>query len=417
MASEFEKLASYIAARIIDSPGAFENILASGINYKDWPDRFLAKKVISDFERELVNGETSAIWHSVRNLYPESLADIFGETDYPSDQRTIKAHYDKLLYNEKAEELSVKIQNNPSQAAVFVHEFLDYKASSVEVVDFHEAIGDMVLSHEKKKAEGKQLVTIDNWPLLSDAIGGFNPGRLGMLVADTGFGKTNLGIQLAIDASEKMPTLYINMEMIKDDFTQRAVSCMEGMRPKDFHGDWNVEKAKLRAKSRKFFYSTGRDLSMVEITAACRAYKRKHGIEFIVVDYDQKIKLQDSKLEEWRELHKSVVGLETIAKELECYVLVMAQSNLDGGISGSKRSSFPANQVFMFEKNKENDAETIIRASKNRFGIKNASVTCEYDPAKAMVREKEKFVWTQSKKPKKEFKKSSEKEPSMAYEC
>jgi hypothetical protein len=118
VASEFEKLASYIAARIIDSPGAFENILASGINYKDWPNRFLAKQVVSDFERELVNGETSAIWHSVKNLYPERLSEVFGETDYPSDQRTIKAHYDKLLYAEKAEELSVKIQNNPEQGLI-----------------------------------------------------------------------------------------------------------------------------------------------------------------------------------------------------------------------------------------------------------------------------------------------------------
>jgi len=417
MASEFEKLASYIAARIIDSPGAFENILASGINHKDWPNRFLAKQVVSDFERELVNGETSAIWHSVKNLYPERLSEIFGETEYPSDQRTIKAHYDKLLYREKAEDLSVKIQNNPEQAAMFVHEFLDYKASSVEVVDFHQAICDMEKTHLAQKASGKQLVTIPNWPLLSDSIGGFNPGRVGMLVADTGFGKTNLGIQLAIDASETIGTLYLNMEMIKDDFTQRAVSCMEGMRPKDFHGDWNVEKAKLRAKGRKFFYSTGKDLSMVEIGATCRSYKRKHDIELIVVDYDQKIKLQDSRMEEWRELQKSVVGLEDLAKELKCYVLVLAQSNLDGGISGSKRSSFPASQVLMFEKNKEKENETIIRASKNRFGIRNASVVCDYEPAKAMVREKEKFVWTQSKKPKKEFKKSSEKEPSMAYEC
>ncbi len=417
MATELERLTAFIAARIIDSPGAFENILASGINYKDWPDKFLAKTVVTEFERELVHGERNAVWHSAKQLYPEKLAEVFGETEYPSDQRTIRAHYDKLLYREKAEELSVKIQNNPEQAAMFVHEFLDYKASSVEVVDFYQGICDMVETHAAQKLAGKQLVTIPNWPLLSEAIGGFNPGRVGMLVADTGFGKTNLGIQLAIDASEVTPTLYLNMEMIKDDFTQRAVSCMEGLKPKDFHGDWNVEKAKLRAKLRKFFYSTGKDLSMVEIGATCRAYVRKHGVEFIVVDYDQKIKLQDSRMEEWRELQKSVVALEDLAKELKCYVLVLAQSNLDGGISGSKRSSFPASQVLMFEKNKENDSETIIRATKNRFGQRNVSVRCEYEPAKAMVREKEKFVWTQSKKPKKEFKKSSEKELSGTYEC
>jgi predicted ATP-dependent serine protease len=196
------------------------------------------------------------------------------------------------------------------------------------------------------------------------------------------------------------------MEMIKSDFTQRAVGCMEGLKPRDFHGDWNVEKAKLRAKLRKFFYSTGKDLSLTEIIACCKSYKRKHGIEFVVIDYDQKIKLE-SRDEEWRELHKSVVAIESLAKELEMYIIVLAQSNMDGGISGSKRSSFPASQVFMFEKNREDESEILIRAVKNRFGIMNHSVKVDYEPSKAMVREREKFVWTQAKKQKKEFKRSS----------
>lgn len=406
MASELVNLLSYIACRVIDTPGTFERIQLLGINYNDWPKSALAYDCMHGFAINLQDGETSAAWKACRSLFPERLGEIFGETDYPGDPRTIAVEYQRLMQKENAESLSVQISKTPERAMDLISEYLNYKSSSVNIVSFEDAISHMVETQEKAKAEGKQLVTIPNWPLLSDAIGGFNPGRMGVLVADTGFGKTNLGIQLAIDASTSMGTLYFNMEMIESDFTQRAVSCMENMRPKDFHGEWNVGRAKLRAKTRKLFYSTGKDLSLMEIQSACRAYKAKHDVQLIIVDYDQKIVLS-GRDEEWKELQRASVALESIAKELNCYVLLLAQSNMDGGISGSKRATFSASQVFMFEKNKENQEEIIIRATKNRFGIRNASVKVDYEPASALVREKEKFVWIAALK--KEYKKTSAK--------
>ncbi len=405
MATELEKLVSFIANRVIDTPGAFENIIIAGINYQDWPE-CTAKESMTEFAKNLEHGETHASWKACKALFPERLREIFGESEYPSDPKSIQAEYGKLLSREKAEQLSVFIAQAPDRAMDLISNYLNYKSSSVNIVSFDEAILTMAEVHEKQKLEGKQLVVFPNWRMLSESIGGFNPGRMGVMVADTGFGKTNLGIQLAIDASTEIPTLYFNMEMIEADFTQRAVSSMESMKPKDFREAWNVDKAVLKAKTRKLFYSTGKDLSLMEMQAACRAYKIKHNIGFIVVDYDQKIQLQ-GRDEEWRELQRASVLLESIAKELNCYVLLLAQSNHDGGISGSKRSMFPASQVLMFEKNKEDQSQVLIRASKNRFGIRNASVAVNYDPASATVRELEKFVWIE--KSKKEYKKTSEK--------
>lgn len=416
MATELERMTAFIAARVIDTPGTFERVVGLGINFRDWPEHFLSREVLDSFEKNMGVSEQTAVWKAAQSLAPEKLSEIFGQIEYPSEPQALKHLYEKLIYREKVAGLSADLSRFPERAPDLVNNFLNYRGSSVEIIPFEEAIGLMAEAHQKQRAEGKQLVTIPNWPRLSDAVGGFNPGRLGILVADTGFGKTNLGVQLSIDASVSIPTLYLNMEVIRDDFTQRAVACMEYLKPKDFHGDWNVERAKLSAKQRKFFFSTGKDLSPAEIAACCRKYKTEHDVGIVIVDYDQKIVLSGAD-EEWRELQRASVGLERVAKDLGIYILLLAQSNLDGGISGSRRATFPASHVLLFEKNKEDETEVIIRAMKNRFGVRNAAVKVAYEPAVARVKEVEGFVWIQSKKQKKEFKKPAETTASHAYDC
>ena len=406
MATDLEMLTSYITRQAILSEGALDNILANGINFKDWPNFRCRKTLEKFFIESSTNGYKYALWSATKSGDMDFLDDLLGATSYPSDAHTIKIEYTNLMSKERAEILGVQISTNPAKATDFISEFLNYQASGTEVVSFEDAVLRMHEAQKLARASGKQKVHIRNWPMLSDAINGFNPGRLGIMIADTGFGKTNLGVQLALDASMDFPTLYFNMEMIETDFTQRMVASMMKMRSKDFQQDWDPYKAELFAKERKLFYTTGKDLPLMDIQGLARSFKKKHGIEFIVVDYDQKIQL-GGRDEEWRELQKASVALEAIAKELGCYVLLLAQSNLDGGISGSKRSAFPASNVFMFEKD---DDSTIVRVTKNRFGKRNAAVKIKYDPEMAVVREEENYLWI-DKKQKKEFKKSNVKTP------
>lgn len=409
MATELDTLTAYIARQCLLTPGTFDAITSGGINYKDWPEG-IAKKALTNFKEDLEKGFTYAVWKANKAGTIDLLEEVYGAITYPSDAQIIVTEYQGLLWKERAENLGVNICNNPSRTQELISEFLQVQASGVEIVEFGEGIETLIERHRLLKEQGKQKIVLTNWPKLSENIGGFNPGRLGMLVADTGFGKTNLGVQFALDASYDLPTLYFNMEMISEDFTQRLVASMEKLEPRDFLHDWDGGRAILHSRTRKLFYSTGKGLSLSEMCSTARHFKRKQNIEFIVVDYDQKIKLNQSKLEEWRELQKAAEGLEELAKELRCYVLLLAQSNLDGGISGSKRSSFPASQVFMFEKNKEAEAdETLIRAAKNRFGPRNASVSVDYKASIASVREKDSFVWIGQKSQSKAYKKPKEK--------
>lgn len=406
MATELETLCSYITRQVILTDGALDNVVAAGINPHEWPDRLKCKEIFIEFQ---ANVETKnfqyAVWNATKKLHIEVLENIFGNITFPSDQKVIKLEYEKLLARERAEQLSVQIANNPEAVNKFIDEFLSQASSSVDVVTFEEALDEFVESNKAKKAKNELEIMIPGWEMLSRSIGGWNPGRLGILIADTGFGKTNLGIQLSLCAAKNLPTLYYNMEMIGDDFTQRLISSMLSMKPRDFYGEWNTERARLHVKERKLFLTKGKTLSLNEIRSVARKYKKEQDIKFIIVDYDQKIALGASRDEEWKLLQKAAEGLEELAKELQCYVLLLAQSNLDGGISGSKRSTFPATNVFMFEKVEE---DTIIRLTKNRFGKRNAAVKVDYEPETATVIEKDMYVWVEKKK-KDGFKKSSDK--------
>lgn len=389
VATELERLTAYITRHAILTPGSAEHVIAAGINPRDWPtyqSKVIFEKFLEDHQK---NGYEYAAWQASKNGLPQ-LQEIYGAFQYPADTNTIKSEYLRLLDLEQAERLGVMISAQPLRAKELIAEYLGKKSSSVEIVTFAESVMGLAEDQRKMRQEGKLRVDIPNWPILSQAIGGFNPGRLGILIADTGFGKTNFGIQMALDASMKIPTLYFNMEMVKNDFTQRLVANVLKMGPKDFHQEWDCGRAELFAKQRELFYSTGKDLSLLEIESVCRSYKSKHKIEIIMVDYDQKLQLSQAR-EEWKELQQASVALESLAKELNCYVLLFAQSNLEGQISGSKRSTFPASNVFIFEKHEDS---SIVRATKNRFGVRNATIRVDYNPALASVVEKEPYVWT-----------------------
>ena len=142
---------------------------------------------------------------------------------------------------------------------------------------------------------------------------------------------------------------------------------------------------------KKIYFSKGKGLSTSEIFSICRNHKKNSGLDFIVVDYDQKIVLNTSKeMPEWKALQIAIESFEALAKELQCYVLILAQESAEGDISGSRRSKFPASTVLRFYK--DESEQFLIEALKNRFGARNERVEVEYVPQKNIAREKGSYV-------------------------
>ena len=281
------------------------------------------------------------------------------------------------------------ICTDAEQIEFALSKYTDEDSKTIEVYNFFDESVNIIRNNHAAVAAGTAIVELPDWPLLSNMIGGMNPGRVSLLVASTGFGKTNLALALARSAAKRAPTLFINMEMIAQDIGERIL-VGEARMPLNslktgISDASKVEAAVLPFESRRLAYTGGRALSANQIFSLARVEKKK-GMQFLFIDYDQKIQLQTSReTPEWKALQLVVEQIESLAKELGIWICLLSQSDDNGDPSASKRSKYPASSVLRFY---ESDGRPVIQAVKNRFGRHNAAVEIDYRPECAYAAEK-----------------------------
>ena len=223
---------------------------------------------------------------------------------------------------------------------------------------------------------------VGGYPLLSKLIGGFNDSRITMCVAGTGVGKTTFMLNLALEAIKDFPILFINMEMSIDDILHRIAAISAGV--SQSHLDYlTKEGLDARAKAHSYllshnpiFMTDGSSMSAQQI--ANEIYSRsKEGVKFVIIDYDQKIKTDDSYDQEWKVILKTVEALEEIAKQTKVHVIILAQGDDDNEPKASKRSKQPCAAVLSFFQDGE---KFFIKSLKNRFGPKfKLEMKCDFN--------------------------------------
>lgn len=212
-------------------------------------------------------------------------------------------------------------------------------------------------------------------------IGGFNPERIGIAMGETGFGKTNLAINLALAAARTMGVAYVNMEMGYADMVKRFAVIGAQVNYRDYGQgafDPGAVKNRLSSVADKIQITSGKALSLPQISAWARLRHRKNPLGLLVIDYDQKVDLRlGFGIEEWKELQKAVEAFEALAMELGIYVLLLAQVNREGKIAGSFRALYPAHTALRFREHETHGP--IIEAVKNRHGKKSQALTVLYN--------------------------------------
>ena len=175
--------------------------------------------------------------------------------------------------------------------------------------------------------------------------GGFEPGQLIILAAQTGKGKTAFAMNLTRDIAvvSKVPTLYINTEMSGEQMDCRWTSILTGIdHNKVASGQLDdsemsrVMKA-LGAMDKSGFYSvTEPALTMQRLVSICRRYAAQKKCRVIVVDYIGRMDTLDPKLQEWQVLKTAAKRLKTLAQELKAAVIMLAQVNEDEKLEGAR---------------------------------------------------------------------------------
>lgn len=302
----------------------------------------------------------------------------------------IKIYYEKYLNFLLAKDLVKEISHDPEQAHKLCKDFLENKTTTTKYFNLESEIKNFVFDYEEKSQLGQIEVVLSMFPLLSKTISGFNPGRVSILTAYSGFGKTNFGINFLVAAMQDGKNcLYINMEMDPSDMVKRTLQATCKISSSEFkNGNYisaitNGAQSLINAKNN--YFTDGSALSLVQINQIILEIKRKQNLHFLIVDYDQKLVMNDYGIEqEWMAVKKAVETLEEIAKREVVHVLLFAQTNEEsqGMPIASRRAIQPASSVIQFTK--ENDIP-VLKFLKNRFGPVSEKIKLIYDPSKSVI--------------------------------
>ena len=163
------------------------------------------------------------------------------------------------------------------------------------------------------------------------------------IAASTGVGKTGLSLNIAINlATQKVPVLYVNLEMNIDEITTRVLSILSGVEIDKIdtgnYGD-NKEDFRLVGKFAEtlrhstLYMTDNTPKNINHITSLVHKYHAKHGIKVIIVDYIGHIR--NDKLAFKENSKRISLGrynqmLKQICTTLGIKLIVVAQMNREG---------------------------------------------------------------------------------------
>lgn len=192
--------------------------------------------------------------------------------------------------------------------------------------------------------------------------GGMKPGDMFVVAARPSMGKTafmmNVVEHVALDLEK--PTGVFSVEMTQDQLVARVIASRAKINVRDIgpankpnRGDLqHIQRIAItvaEAKNR-LLVDQRENVTINQIRAKARRWKREFGIEFLAIDYLQLLKAPSKQSENSREREVADIskGIKSLAKELKIPIMVLAQLNrgpegrggkADGSNTGKPRMS------------------------------------------------------------------------------
>lgn len=382
---EFHKYLASIAYYWVLNDENQKKYISLGINPDHWID-CEAKSLLREY---LFFVKQKGKSFADKMISPKILALDVLEHEFDIDE--FRSTYNTNLKRHKAIILGRSLQSNPDAADDILARYTAKQSVLKDMKELPEMMAGAVVDNETKIKNKTNLVILPGFEMLSRAISGFNPQRISMLGAISGFGKTKLAVNLAVAAAKNTRTLYFNMEMGYTDFSAMFIQNMTGIT----HNEWTSGayltgelKNKLintiKNNDLDLVASDGKNLSIDEIYSMSIHYTNNYDRSFIIIDYDQKI-LSSEKGEEWQQMLKTIVRLEDLAKITNSHVLVLYQADDEGNIKSSKRAMQPASCVLNFY---QEEGNFFIKSTKNRFA-QHFILKVDYKPEITLIKELE----------------------------
>lgn len=163
---------------------------------------------------------------------------------------------------------------------------------------------------------------------------GFKNGNLVIIGARPSTGKSNVGFNILVNASESVPVGFVSAEMDTISAVQRSLATAGGFDDNALvTGKMTMEQedrfqfACDKLKDRKVYINDKPAISVLEVEILARKWKRERKIGILIVDYLQLLRAEARG--RTRENEVSIISktLKKIARELDIPVVALAQLN------------------------------------------------------------------------------------------
>lgn len=258
--------------------------------------------------------------------------------------------------------------------------------------------------HYAKMVTEAQTVSLDlgRWLPSFGKLRRITPGNVVLIVGDTGFGKTNVLLNV-IRSAKHLPSLFFELELPKTDMFERFVAHRHKLTGKQVEEEY--EKGQLVGADvldeefpNMHICEEGRmTLGMME-TIVTKA-ELKMGVKPVLVAVDYAQLMAGEGKSRYEKASEVAEGLKILAKATKTIVLVSSQVDRESGrsntvgVHSAKDSGSLENSAGLIigMKRDEQDASLmtlrILKATKGGAGLE---VACNYDGARATITERAK---------------------------
>lgn len=300
--------------------------------------------------------------------FPNQFEIILRATDYPGDYLAYSALEEAIVdraVRRRMTAASIAIGNMAKHSGP-VDDVIDVARKTLDdALGRHEVRITSMLDdvhqvlHEYRKAVH---VTPSPWEKLNGIIGGFAPGRMYVLAARPGIGKSSLATQIAYRLAQNGAVIFSTLEMTKGEiYTRILAQQANSYYPKS--GEAIPDHVILQEA--EWIDTSLPDIRVLDdskqttatIRAAARAAAREGHLKGIVVDYLQLLTVTSKVDGEVARITELTRELKLMAKDFGVPVIVLSQ--LNRGIT-SRADAIPGLQDLRGSGSIEQDADAVI---------------------------------------------------------
>lgn len=193
--------------------------------------------------------------------------------------------------------------------------------------------------------------------------GGLLPGRLMVMGARPGMGKSALALNMALTAAKNgAAVLYVTLEMTGAELTRRALFILAGISEKEAAEEQGMEKIREAGKAlgnmRVYLRDAG-DSSLASVLGACRRVRAKEGrLDLVVIDYVGLMRTEKTKTStRQQEIAEISRGLKRFSIRTGTCVLLLSQLNRE---SDARDDHIPRLSDLRESGDLEQDADVVL---------------------------------------------------------